>query len=332
MKTTALMAALLALSSGAWAASTAYEAMQERNQAIKDGQKALGAFLAGAFQKSAGFTAGSQAFSPAGAKKLLRFNLGVMGGLTAMPIDKTGALNRLDPNKAAQLRQQIEGFPAVLPIPQAGLDAHLGLPSFLFFQSMDLGLRLSGFNQASGPFSAELGGMGLDLRGNLFEAGLVWPLTLALGLSVDNFQGKVAISQRMTMSDTSTVPGYTASGDVTQLAEFTMNNTAYALKAVASRKFFFVTPYAGLSAQVNSGGAESRFAQTGTVTVSSSPVDTYTSSETVEVKVGAPVDALDIRLGAGLEISLGFFYLTLGGEYGAVSGGSGGHLRSGFQF
>ena len=330
----ALIAVFLGLcaASQLYAAATPQEAWDEYATQLSGMYKTLSVFMSNNFQKSAGFMSGAHAFAPPAARKKFGFNVGLMGGATFTQMDKKSALTGL---ASPGLVSFVNGMPELIPMGQGGFNLHYGLPSFLTFESFDIGLRTMVFNGEVEPgknllIGTELRDYGLDASGNVFEEGLA-PLTLRLGLSVDSMKGKVWIKMPNTvLNDSSTVPGYTATGTVSNEFDMEMNNLSYQLKAIASRKFIFFRPYLGVAAQVNSGSADSRGFQSGLMTMTGG--GSYSSAKEIEGKASAPVNALDLRFGGGFELDFKVAYLSLNGEYGAVSGGSGVNLQVGGKF
>ena len=76
---------------------------------------------------------GAQAYSPVKALELGHFSIGGGGGVTVTNIDK-GSIKNLSLNKDVDT-DFVDDFPSYLPIPMPLLNAHVGLPGFLFFES-----------------------------------------------------------------------------------------------------------------------------------------------------------------------------------------------------
>jgi hypothetical protein len=258
-----------------------------------------------------------------------------MGGFTVIGVDKSAATAGL---ASQQMVDLINAFPSALPNLQGGLNLRLGVPAFLFFDSVDLGLRTASFAGEMEPQKGFLIGTqqqdwGVDLRGNVFEAGFASPITLTLGIGFDSYRGKLWMKNpNLQLNDTS-VSGYTATGTIDNELDVDMDSNSYKLSSVVSRKFLFFNPYFGLAFQVNSGTTQAKGFQSGTVTITGpgSP-STSSSSATVEGSTSAPVSGMDIRFGGGFELDFVFAYLALGGEYGAISGAYGGNIQIGGKF
>src|SRR5262245_3138208 len=92
------------------AASTHAEAMAEYEAAVKSLQKPVAGFLASNLGKGAGFMSGFAGFSPVSARKKFHFNLGLGGGASITPLDKSGA------KKLAGSNASIVGFVDALPV------------------------------------------------------------------------------------------------------------------------------------------------------------------------------------------------------------------------
>src|SRR5690606_30068270 len=125
-------------------AGTAENAALGYRAALGDNLKAGSAFLAEPFAKGLAFAVGSQNFSPVGAKSLLGFNLGAGAGVSSTLIDKSG-LKSAALNNGTDLSEMAEGLPAALPLPLATFNGHIGLPKVLFFEALDLGIKINAF-------------------------------------------------------------------------------------------------------------------------------------------------------------------------------------------
>lgn len=329
LKSLALLVCLACLAGPARLAATNAQAAADYQAALSDNMKAISAFLADPLGQGLAFAASSQGFTPVEAKPLLYFNLGIGAGVSTTLVDKSGAKAAASQN-GTDISASIDSLPASLPIPLGQVNAHLGLPKVLFFESNDIGLRLLGLNVDNADVSVALSGLGVELRGNVFEAGLVSPVTFTLGLGFDSLKTSLHSASKAAAYST-TFGGSNLSGNTQALFDVESQVTSATLKAVVSRKFVFITPYAGLALNVVSGDTEVRFAQKGILTVTGSGPTAYTA-DTIEGKSSKPVPALEARLGGGLEMSFFFFYLALGGEYGLVSGGSAAHGQVGLQF
>lgn len=323
------LAAVVGAPAGLKAATTNAEAAANYQTALGDNLKAAAAFLADPFAKGLAFATGSQAFSPVQAKPLLGFNLGLGAGASVTPIDR-GGLKAAAKANGTDLDELAKGLPDQLPLALGSLNAHVGLPKLAFFESMDLGLRLSGLNVAQDTASVNLSGFGVELRGNVFEAGLVSPVTLTLGLGFEQLKTEVRFTQA-SQSLSGTFEGASYSGNTRFVGQLDSQIQQMRLKASVSRKLLFFTPYAGLALDMNSGDTSFRWAQEGTLTFTGLGGGAATAG-TVEGRATKPAPGLDTRLAAGFELSFLALYLAVGGEYGALSQGAGGHVQLGLQF
>lgn len=330
MLKTVLAIALACFAARAQAATDNIEAAAEYQAALTDSMKSISAFLAEPLAKGLAFAAGSQGFSPVQAKPLLGFNLGFGIGAGTTSIDKSGAKASAAQN-GADITETINGLPASLPIPLTQVTGHFGLPKLLFFESNDLGLRLLALNAANEDVNVKLNGFGVEFRGNLFEAGLVSPATLTLSLGLDTLSTEIRSTTKAAAYSTS-YAGADFAGNTQYLFNVDSQVSVATLKAVVSRKFLFITPYAGAALNVVSGDTTVSMAQKGVLTVTGLPGGPASTSTLIEGKGMKPAPAVEARLGGGLELSFFFLYLSLGGEYGVVSGGAAGYGQLGVQF
>ncbi len=308
------------------AAATPTEALAEYETYFKSATEKPLRFLGDVMQRNVAFTTGSHGFGPVAAHKLLGFNVTLWGGGAVTPIDKSGANSGVSD---ASVKELINALPAVVPSILGGLNAKVGVPAFLFFEHADVGLRYGGLGLSDSKNSINYTDIGFDFRGNVLEAGLMTPITLTLGLSADYFKGDFKVSTgKVTVSDSSSVPGYSITGTLDGEMGIEMQNVGVALKAVVSRSFLFFTPYFGLGAQINTGSAMPYFKESGQATA------TGGSATAINWKsqVSTPVQAMDVRLGAGFELNPAVFFISANAEYGIVSGGIGGSAQIGVNF
>lgn len=298
--------------------------------ALSDNLKVGSSFLAGTFGKGLAFALGSQAFSPVSARPLLGFNLGLSGGASFTKIDKADLLVKAL-NNGTDLQGQADGLPDQLPLPLALLNAHIGLPKFLIFEKVDLGLRGGDLDLRGGELNAKISALGAELRGNVFDAGLLSPVTLTLGLGWDRLNTQLHFSKDQG-AYSANYNGSTISGDTRSVADLDSQLDQWSLKATVSRKFLFFTPYAGAAFNLISGENKFRSAQEGTLTFSNGLDSDAQLTQAIEGVATELAPSMDLRLGAGFELSFFAFYLGVGGEYGVVSGGAGGNIQMGLSF
>jgi hypothetical protein len=322
----ALFALGLLLMAPGLKAGTAENAASGYRAALGDNLKAGSAFLAEPFAKGLAFAVGSQGFSPVGAKSLLGFNIGAGLGAGLTMIDKAG-LKSAALGNGTDLSGLADALPASLLVPLGTLNARIGLPKVLFFEALDLGIKVNALNFAADSVTVGMSGMGLELRGNVFEAGLVSPVTLTLGLGHERLSTDLRFTQAP-VAINGDFDGVSYAGNVKSTSHMESQIDLTTLKASVSRKFLFFTPYAGAALNLLSGEASFRSAQEGSLTFGGS----HTITEPIEGKASKPAPGMDVRLGAGFELSFFFLYFAFGGEYGVVSQGMGGHGQVGLQF
>lgn len=298
--------------------------------ALADNLKAGSSFLAEPFGKGLAFMVGSQNFSPVDAKSLLGFNLGLGAGVSTTKIDKSGVKSAALSN-GTDLSGLAAGLPDALPLPLATFNAHVGLPKVLFFETLDLGVKVNTFNVSSEELKVDFSGGGAELRGNIFEAGLVSPVTLTLGLGFEQLRTELRFAKKSEPASGS-FGAASYSGTSKYLMDLDSTLNVATVKASVSRKLLFVTPYVGGAINVISGETNFRTAHEGSLTFTGAGGPNATISGVIEGKASKPAPALDARLAAGLELHLFFLYLAFGGEYGVISGGSGAHGQIGLQF
>lgn len=326
-----VFAILLACLAGrAQAASTNAEAASEFEALASDNYKAVSAFLAEPLGKGLAFATAGQSFSPVAAKKTLGFNLGFGLGVSTTNIDKSGAKASAAQN-GVDISAMVNDLPASLPIPLGQVNAHVGLPPLLFFESNDLGLRLQALNVASSDVNLSMTGFGAEFRGNVFEEGLVSPVTFTLSLGLDSLRTEIRSASKAE-SYSASYSGATLAGTSQTLFDVDSQITSVNLKGVVSRKLLFIKPYVGAALNVVSGDTTVRMAQKGALSVTGLGGGTATTASVIEGKSTKPAPSLEARLGGGLEFHVFFFYLAFGGEYGVVSGGGAGYGQLGFQF
>lgn len=331
----ALVAGLFLMLAGhSQAAANASEALAEQAQIVSEANHAQSVALTEIFQKAGGFMAGANAFSPPAARKKWGFNIGLMGGYTGTPIDRGLVRRNLKATYQPVVEGAINGLPDPLPIPQTGINAHLGLPPFFVFESFDVGLRYSAFNVSSDKNDINLADLGLDLRGNVFQQGPGVPFNIMVGLSVDSFNA--GLYNRDKGPAVSYISGFKATGGtITAGTDETMDNKALGLKIVASRKLKFFTPYLGVSAQINSGQSTHKGYYRGSMTMTNTSNGADTASGKMQVEApgaSTPIDAIEIRAAMGAELDFKYAYLQLNTEYGTVSEGFGANIQIGGKF
>lgn len=319
----------LFLAAGGLRADNASEALAFQT-ALADNLKLGSAFLAEPLVKGLAFAVGSQSFSPVQAKPLLGFNVGLGMGASTTGIDKA-ALKAAAQSNGTSLSGLAAGLPDSLPIPLGSLNAHIGLPKFFFFEAVDLGVRLSSLDVSSSDTSIKLAGSAFELRGNIFEAGLVSPVTLTLGLGFEQLRTEFRVKKALAATSGSYgAASYSGESRYKVDLDSTINLSTF--KASISRKFFFITPYAGLALNMLSGDSTLRSAHEGTLTFDNAGGAPYVLSGTIEGKSVKAAPGFDAKVAAGLELSLFALYLGFGGEYGILSQGVGGHGQIGLQF
>lgn len=287
-------------------------------------------FVADTFARSLGFTAGLGRLAPPAAHGLLGFDLsvGALAGFTRL--DKAGLLNAAA-NNAFDAKAYAASLPDTLPLPLGLISAHLGLTRLLFFESVDVGLRYGALDLSDSGSGAALNFSlwGAEIRGNLFEAGLVSPATLTLGLAFDQMSASAAYSSSLA-SASGSYAGYAFSGTQGFDTQLNAKVQVVSLQASVSRKFIFITPYFGLVGQVASGDAQFSTADTGSVTFQGAPNSNATGR--VEGRASVPVAPYEAKLGGGFSLGLGLLGIHLGAEYGLISGSYGGQAQIGLAF
>jgi hypothetical protein len=308
--------------------AAAYEAALAKNLG------AASAFLADPLNKALAFSVASQGFAPPTAKPLLGFNLGGGVGLATTVLDKGGVKASAD-NNGADLNAFAQGLPDSLPVPLGSLNLHFGLPKLGFFDALDVGVKYRGLNVASDKVGITMTGLGFEVRGNLFEAGLVSPVNLTLGLGVDTLKTELRLrgdEENFTGSFNDGGGSSNITGTTNLFVNVDSQIISTNLFATVSRKFLFVEPYLGLGLNVISGDTTVVGGQVVNLSFAGGGGPTVSLAKTIEGKNTKPAPSLDSRVAGGLVFHIFVVYLELGGEYGIVSGGTGGHVQFGFKF
>ena len=223
-----LFVGFVGLAVSGYGASTPTQDMAEFQAALASNLQDAGGFLADPMAKAFAFSTGSQSFSPVKAKGVPHFNLGVGLGVNTTVIDKSG-VKAAAKQGGADLTAFAAGLPDSLPIPMASINAHVGLPGFLIFDSTDIGLRFAGLTVANADTNVKINSGGLEFRGNVFEEGLVSPVTLTLGLGIDQLKTEIhSLGQAQSLSNT--YGGYTRTGTVQYGFDLDSTTLATALK------------------------------------------------------------------------------------------------------
>jgi hypothetical protein len=324
-----LAAGCLASASLSAAAVTPAQEIQAYEDSLAANLQDASNFLATPAGKILAFSAGDDWGAPPAALRPWHVSLDVGLAAGAVSIDKS-ALQDSASQGDTDLSAYAGSLPDTIGVPLLGGTLHLGLPGFLVFKSTDLGIRVAGLSADSSQAHVRLLDTGIEVRGNVFEAGLDSPLTLTLGLSVDHLKTQVngMGSQESFSSSDGT---YTRSGSAQYGSDLDSDLIATGLKATISRKLLFVTPYIGGALQAYNGNAIVRSYTSGTITATG-PGGTDTEDLDVQGISNQPAPAMDARIFGGMQFDIAIFTLGLGVDYGFASKVAGANAQAGLSF
>ena len=236
--------------------------------------------------------------------------LGVNGDVWNADTGKLRALPTRTIRTASVDYKGTVGMPGIL------VQGKLGLP-----WDIDLGLKYGGLSfkldEGKASFNVNNTTYGFELRRQFFGkgvTGVAFP-AVSLSLTYDVASGKIDSSQTYTETTSETYSGisYTQSVDSKTTGEIKWSTQSLGLKATASKKFLFVTPYLGLGYNKNYGSVDTNITTAGTLSLTGGG---SSQSQSINITGSGSDTAGDsyARYIAGFDIHILALRLNLNGE------------------
>ncbi len=258
------------------------------------------------------YSAVSGANRPAEVHGIGSFELGA--GATAsiwnVNIDKMRALPTRTIKTSSVDYKGTVGVPGIL------IQGKVGLPL-----DLDLGLKYGGYSfkldEGNATFDASNTVYGAELRRQFMGKGLAGVALpdISLGLTYDVASGKITSSEAYKETSTESYSGisYTQSVDSTTTGEIKWSTQSLGLKAILSKDFVFITPYAGIAVNKNFGSVDTSLTTKGTLSLSGG---SSSQSESVSITGSGSKspESFYMRYIAGLDVNILALRLNLNGE------------------
>jgi len=198
------------------------------------------------------------------------------------------------------------------PLPMVMGQLKIGLPF-----GLDAGVRYGGIpktnlNSGDTQGSIENKVVGIDLRKKIIDEGITRPFGLTVGINYTHASGSVDVTDKFNSLPYSFSGNSAVLNNATAVNNASWSTNSYGVQAILDKQIFFITPYIGASANVNSGHVNDSILAMGTPTIDG----TTSSNISATGASSAAANPWDIRALAGIELNpLPFIHLGIGGEY-----------------
>lgn len=233
----------------------------------------------------------------------------------------TAAIWNVDTNKLKSLltktiKTSSVDFKGTVGVPGILIQGKIGLP-----WDTDLGLKYGGYSfkldEGNASFDASNTVYGAELRRQFLGKGLAGVALpdISLSLTYDAASGKITSSEVYKETTTESFSGisYTQSVDSTTTGETKWSTQSMGLKAILSKQFIFITPYAGIAANKNYGNVDTSLTTKGTLSLTSGGVSQNDSVSITGSGSKSP-ESFYMRYIAGLDIHMLVLRININGE------------------
>ncbi len=223
-------------------------------------------------------------------------------------------------------------IPKTVAIPMPMLHAKVGLPSLPVVGKTDIGIKLGTLSYEINDCDLDYTVYGIQLRKEILEDGIASPGALSVNLSFNKMNGTVKISREYNYVSQETYSGFNYDQNVDSVSSFETewDINSIGLMAMYSKKVAIVNLFLGLGVDQNSGDIDTTLETTGTLTLTESPMNTF--SDTILIRGTSSCDPEEsiVRLVGGVELGLTLLKFGLSGEYSEENYAVAGNVR--FQF
>ncbi len=292
---------------------------------IEGDYKVLSQWIGNELSSPLSFLPGIGPDLPANVLSLPGFEIGLMLGTSMGKLD-AGAFNNLSTDTIEP--GQID-IPKTVAIPMPILHAKVGLPSLPVVGKTDIGIKLGTLSYEIKDCDFDYTVYGIQLRKEILEDGIASPGALSLNLSFNKMSGKIEISRDYEYVSQESYSGVTYDQNIASVSSFETewDINSIGLMAMYSKKVAIINLFLGVGVDQNSGDIDTTLETTGTLTLTETPMVTFSDTILISGASSCDPEKSIVRLVGGVELGLTLFKLGLSGEYSEENYAVAGNIR-----